>query len=127
MQKAYSLKLAQSSIKKTIQSTVKFRKGKRSEVCSGLFLFEKKKFCNARLAALGKFEFALFDFETVSYLCRQNGTKTHIVYFMNSCFVDQEFIKHYSYSCFQVVFRIHHANKIKSCHTCNAKFSQTQL
>ena len=35
------------------------------------------------------FEFDLFDFETVSYLCQQNGTKTHIVYFMNSCFIDQ--------------------------------------
>ena len=35
------------------------------------------------------FEFDLFDFETVSYLSKHNRTKTHIVYFMNSCFIDQ--------------------------------------
>ena len=35
----------ESSLRKTIQSTVKFREGKRSEVYSWLFRFEKKNFC----------------------------------------------------------------------------------
>ena len=50
--------------------------------------FRKKKFLQGS-RRLEKFEFDLFDFETVSYSCKQNRTKTHIVYFMNLCFTDQ--------------------------------------
>ena len=50
--------------------------------------FRKKKFLLGSRRS-ENFEFDLFDFETVSYLCQQNGTKTHIVYFMSSWFIDQ--------------------------------------
>ena len=50
--------------------------------------FRKKKFLQGSRRS-ENVEFDLFDFETVSYLCKQNGTKTHIVYFMNSCFIDR--------------------------------------
>ena len=49
------------------------------------------------------FEFDLFDFETVPCLCKQNGTKTHIVYFMNSRFIDQLF-KHILIYAFKKCF-----------------------
>ena len=50
--------------------------------------FQKKNFLQGSQLS-ENFEFDLFDFETVSYLCKQNRTKTHIVYFMNLCFIDQ--------------------------------------
>ena len=42
-----------------------------------IVLFREKKNCKARRSE--DFGFDLFDFETVSYLGKQNGTKTRIV------------------------------------------------
>ena len=72
--------------------------------------FREKKNCKARRSE--NFEFDLFDFETVSYLGKQNGTKTRIVYFMNSCFIDQSF-KHYSYAFKKCFARIQYITQMK--------------
>ena len=86
MQKAYSLKL-KAVLEKPFSQLLSFGKVKGVRFIHDCSV-SKKKFLQVS-RRLEKFEFDLFDFETVSYLCKQNRTKTHIVYFMNSCFIDQ--------------------------------------
>ena len=74
-------------LEKPFSQLLSFGKVKGARFIHDCSVSKKKFLLGSRRSE--KFEFDLFDFETVSYLCQQNGTKTHIVYFMNSCFIDQ--------------------------------------